>query len=164
MKINSIFKYSGFAMFLLLCATLITLSQVNNAKSKYQSGLNGASEASVAKWEVSVTPVTETNTFNIVAGNTLPIEYTVRVSSNSQVSNSYSIIVLNIPEGIKVSIDNGTEQTPTNNTVTFSNVGAFNIEDNTAYHDHKLTFSVPIETKEVENNNVKIQVSFTQKD
>lgn len=163
MKIKNAFTYTRFASFLLICVIILTISYSFGSSARYTSDIAGDSNTSVAKWNVAVTPVTQTNTFSAIAGNTVPIDYTVRVTSTSQVSSMYSIVVTNIPSGVKVAIDDGTEQTPTNNTVTFSNVGTFNIGDANNYRDHKLTFSVPIESNAVNNNNINIQVVFSQK-
>ena len=162
MKIKKVYKYSGFALFLLLCLTLFTLSQVNDAKSKYKSDTSGTSSATVAKWDVSVIPLTEGSTFNIIAGNTT-LDYSVTVTNNSQVSCNYAIIVSNIPNDIKVSLDDGTQQSPSGNTVTFTNAGSFIIGDSTQERTHKLSFSAPVESN-ANNNQINIQVGFTQLD
>jgi len=162
MKIKKRFKHSKFAILLLLCLTLLTLSHVNNAKSKYKSETNGTSNATVAKWDVSLTPVTIGNEFDIVTGNTI-VDYSIKVLSNSDVSCRYSIIISNVPNDIKVSLDDGTEQTPSNNKVTFSNVGSFIIGDDIEEHTHKISFSAPIESS-ANNSQINIQVGFTQID
>lgn len=164
MRTKGILKYSSFAMFLLICVILFTLSQVNNAKSKYQAQSNGTSLTSVARWNVSVTPVTVDNVFNMVAGNSLPVDYTVRVTNNSEVASSYSIIVSNIPEGARVLLDGETEGNIENRMVTFTNAGAFGAGDANTYNDHTLTFITPLETNAVTNNSIDIQVLFTQED
>ena len=151
MKRKSLFKYSDFAIFLLLCLIVFTLSQAFNTTSKYKSEANASTNAKVAKWDVSITPVTQTNSFNMVAGNSSPVEYTVRVTSNSEVSSIYSIVVSNIPNNVKVSLDGGTEQTPTNNTVTFQNAGTLNVGSTNTYNDHRLLFDAPIEAAAVTN-------------
>ncbi len=165
MKIKSAYRYTSFAVFLLICLILLTLSNTNDAKSKYMTVANGNQTASVAKWDVSITPVTANNILNIVTGpeNASSVEYTVRVNSNSEVSNSYSIVVTNVPNDIKVSIDHGTEKTPTLNTVTFTNAGSFDVGTTTPYNEHTLTFSAPLEANAA-NNEINIQVVFTQKD
>ncbi len=164
MKIKNAFTHIRFATFLLICVIILTLSYSFYSTARYTSDITGNSNVSIAKWNVSVSPITQTNTFNAIAGNTVPIDYTVRVTSTSQVSSNYSIVVTNIPTGVKVSIDDGTEQIPVNNAVTFSNAGTFNIGDANNYRDHKLTFSVPIESNAVNNNNINIQVVFSQKE
>ena len=162
MKVKKNFKHSRFAILLLLCLTLLTLSHVNNAKSKYKAETSGNSNSTVAKWDVSLAPITVGNEFNIVTGNT-SVDYSIRVLSNSEVSCRYSIIVTNIPNDIKVSLDNGAQQTPSNNSVTFNNAGSFIIGDNIEERVHKLTFSAPIESS-ANNNQINIQVAFTQID
>ena len=164
MKIKNAFTSTGFASFLLVCVIIITISYSFGSSARYTSDMVGGSNTSVAKWNVDVSPVTQTSTFSAVAGNSTPIDYTVRVTSTSQVSSNYYIVVNNIPDGVKVSLDDGAEQTPTNNRLTFSNVGTFNIGDANTYRDHKITFSIPIESNAVNNNNIDIQVVFSQKE
>ena len=160
MKIKKTYKYSSFAIFLLLCLTLFTLAHINDAKSKYKSNAGGDSNASVAEWVVALDPVTEGNSFNLVTGNT-NVDYTIKVKSISQVSCNYTIIVSNVPNDINVCLDDVNEKTPSANRVIFSNVGSFIIGDGTQEREHKLSFSAPLESS-ANNNQINIQVVFTQ--
>lgn len=160
MKIKKLFKYSGFAIFLLLCLALFTLSQVNDAKSKYKSDARGTTDASTAKWDVSVTPVTANNTIDVVVGNNA-VDYLVRVVSSSQVSCNYTITISNVPNSLKVSLDDGTEQLPTNNVLTFTNAGSFLAGDATTERTHKLSFRADLST-DAFNDDITISVAFNQ--
>ena len=162
-KSKGVFKYAGFAVFLLICLILITIYHTNDTMSKYSSMISGDSSARTAKWDVSIEPVTASNVINMVTGSASQ-DYTIKVKSRSEVSSSYSIIVSNVPNDVRVSIDDGTEQTPSNNTVTFSNVGTINVGDSSNEKQHKLTFRAPLASNAVTNNQVSIQVSFTQID
>lgn len=159
-KMKGIIKYSSFATLLLTCIVIFTLSQVNDAKSRYKTESSGTSGATVAKWNVSMAPITHGTVFNMVAGNNT-VEYSVKVTSSSQVSCSYTLIISNVPNDVKVSLDDGEEQTPSNNTVTFENVGSFIIGDGIDEKTHKLTFSAPIESN-ANTNQINIQAAFTQ--
>lgn len=161
MKIKKLIKYSGFAIFLLLCLTLFTLSQVNDANSRYKSEMDGASSGTIAKWDVSLTPVTEGNTFNIIVGNSTSVDYTLKVSSNSQVSCNYTIVVSNVPNDIKVSLDNGAEQSPEGNTVTFTNAGSFVADDANTERTHTLSIRADLSTSAF-NDDITINVTFNQ--
>ena len=160
MKIKKTYKYSSFAIFLLLCLTLFTLAHINDAKSKYKSNAGGDSNASVAEWVVALDTVTEGNSFNLVTGNT-NVDYTIKVKSTSQVSCNYTIIVSNVPNDINVCLDDVNEKTSSANRVIFSNVGSFIIGDGTQEREHKLSFSAPLESS-ANNNQINIQVVFTQ--
>lgn len=160
MKIKELFIYSSFSVFLLICFILLTLSQSNAAKSKYQSGAVGNQAASVAKWDVSVTPVSANNTIDVIAGNNA-VNYSIRVTNNSQVSCNYTIKISNVPDGLKVSLDDGTEQLPTNNIVTFENVGSFIIGNATQERTHKLSFGADSNTNAFDDD-IYIDVIFTQ--
>ena len=160
MRINKQYKYSSIAILLLLCLILLTLKHINDAKSKYKADANGASNSSIAQWSVALDSVTEGNSFNIIAGNT-SIDYSVKVESASEVSCSYSIIVSNVPNDVRVSLDDGDTKTPSSNVVTFDNSGSFIIGNGITERIHKLSFSAPIESN-TNNNQINIQVLFTQ--
>lgn len=160
MRVKKNSKRSRFAILLLLCLTLLTLSHVNNASSKYKTETNGNSNKTVAKWEVALSPITVGNVFHIVTGNT-SVDYSIKVESNSDVSCKYAIIISNIPNDILVALDDGTPQTPSNNSITFNDVGTFNIGSNIKERTHKLSFSAPINSS-ASISQVNIQVAFTQ--
>ena len=162
MRIKKTYRYSGFAIFLLLCLALFTIAQINDAKSKYKSNAGGDSNATIAEWVVALNPVTEGNDFNMVTGNT-NVDYTIKVKSSSQVSCNYTIIISNVPNDIKVCLDDVNEKSPSENRVIFSNVGSFIIGDGIEEKTHKLSFSAPIESN-ANNNQINIQVVFTQID
>ena len=160
MRINKQYKYSSFAILLLLCLTLLTLKHINDAKSKYKADANGASNSTIAQWSVSLDSVTDGNSFNIIAGNT-SVDYSLKVKSVSEVSCSYAIIVSNVPNDVRASLDDGDPKSPSSNVVTFNNVGSFIIGNGIDERIHKLSFSAPIESS-VNNNQINIQVLFTQ--
>lgn len=159
-KKKGIVKYLGISVFLLLCLIIFTLSQVNDAKSKYKAESISESSATVAKWNVSLSPITEGNVFDVVAGNN-SVDYLIKVSSNSQVSCNYTIIISNIPNDISVLLDDDNEQISSNNTVTFTDAGSFIIGDGNEERTHKLSFSAPIDSSD-NNKEINIQVAFTQ--
>ena len=119
-KVNAL-KYSGFAVLLLICVIILTIVFIINTSAKYTSTTQGNSNVSLAKWNVLAEPVTASNTLNVVVGNNA-VDYMMRVTNNSDVSCSYTITISNVPNGLKVSLDDGTEQLPTDNIVTFENV------------------------------------------
>ena len=162
MRVKKTYRYSGFAIFLLLCLALFTIAQINDAKSKYKSNAGGDSNATIAEWVVALNPVTEGTDFNLITGNT-DVDYTIKVKSTSQVSCRYTIIISNIPNDINVCLDNVNEKSPTGNRVVFSNVGSFILGDGIEEKEHKLSFSAPIDSN-ANNNQINIQVVFTQID
>ncbi len=162
MIIKKIIKNSDFALFLLVCLSIITLTHSLAASAKFQSTSNSTTGAKVAKWSVSIEPVTASNVLNIVTGSTAQ-DYIVKVKSLSEVSSAYSLIVSNVPNDVTVSLDDGTAQTPVNNTVTFSNAGSFSVGGGSNERQHKLTFNAPLNASAT-NVVVNIQANFTQKD
>ena len=160
MKKGNAFTHSGFAILLLICVATLTIVFIINTSAKYTSNIQGDSSGSVASWNIVVTPVTASNTLNVVVGNNA-VDYSIRVTNNSQVSCSYTITVSNVPNGLKVSLDDGTEQLPVNNVVTFENVGSFIIGSATQERTHKLSFSADLNTNSF-NDDIDINVTFTQ--
>ena len=162
MKNDKGLKYSSIIIFLLICLTLTSFALVNGSKAKFSATGNTVSSVSTAKWDVSVTPVTQSNILNLIAGDT-SMDYIVRITSNSEVSADYSIVVSNVPSDVDVVLDDTTTGTRQGNTVTFQDVGAINVGDQVSYREHKLTFSTTINSNAVTNNNINIQVMFSQK-
>ncbi len=162
MKTKGLYKYTGIAIYLLILLSLFTLAYTSDTISKYKSTVQDTTTASVAKWDVSIEPISASNVINMVTGGASQ-DYLIKVKSLSEVSSYYSIIVTNIPNDVKVSIDNGTEYTPSDNTITFTNVGAFDINNNIKERQHKLTFNAPLESSAA-NANISIQAAFTQSD
>ena len=59
-------------------------------------------------------------------------------------------------------IDDATYQTPTNNKITFDNIGSFNANDENNEHTHTLTFNAPLDSNIVGESNINIDVIFVQ--
>lgn len=130
--------------------------------AKYVSTIVGSDSANVAKWSVDATP--DVSTLNLVSGNTAGV-YTLTITSTSEVSTSYSVILDDVPSGMEVKIDNGSYQTAdSSGDIIFNNVGSFAIGDATNTHIHSITFNSPLESNMPSINEVDIDVRFTQED
>lgn len=147
-----------------LAMIVIVLTMTMNAitLARYKTITSGMVTVKVAKWDVSVSNLSS-NTINIIAGNTTQ-DYRLQVRNNSEVSCTYSIVISNISNDIKVSLDDGSDLTPSNNQITISNAGTFNIGDGNLERTHKLTFKAPISAAAVTNMTGNIRVIVTQKD
>lgn len=160
MKKGNAFKYSGFPILLLICIIILTIVFIINTSAKYTSNIDGNSNASIAKWNVIAAPVTANNTIDVVVGNSA-VDYSIRVTNNSQVSCNYTITISNVPNGLRISLDGGTEQLPVNNVVTFANAGSFIVGSATQERIHQLSFSADLNTNSF-NDDIDIDVTFTQ--
>ena len=154
--IKRLYKYFlCFFIFFTAYFSMITLS-------KYIGTATGTGTTTIAKWEVDVDDtVNASNTVDVVIGNTNP-SYILKVTSTSDVKALYSIVLSNVPNQLEVKLDNGNYQTPTNNTITFTNVGYINANAQNRTVTHTLTFNVPIDTATINASEIDIDVIFNQ--
>ena len=161
-----------FVTFLLIYLVLFTSYFSVITLSKYVGTTSGSTTTTIAKWEVSTDTTDNTSdTLNIVIGNdnTNP-SYILKITSTSDVKAIYSIVLSNVPSNVQVKLENSstypTYQTPTDNTITFSDVGYINANANVSNRTitHTLTFKVPIDTSTISANQINIDVIFNQVD
>ena len=130
--------------------------------SKYIGKSTGNGTTTIAKWEVSLdTSDNTSDTLNIVNGNTIQ-NYILKIISTSDVKAQYSIVLSNLPNQLEVKLDNGNYQIPTNNTITFTNVGYINANAQNRTATHTLTFNVPLNANTIEASEINIDVIFNQ--
>ena len=136
--------------------------------AKFTSNAAGNNSSRVGKWIVECTNCDTTNPkeVSLIAGNdTLTQEYTLTVKNISEVSASYKVVLTNVPGTMQVKIDNGNYQTPSNNTITFTDgIYIINASDNTKIKTHTLTFKIPIDLDFTATNNIDVDVVFNQID
>ena len=132
--------------------------------AKYTSILNGSSNSSIAKWSVSYdTNDNDGDVLSLISGNSTK-DYIIKVTSTSEVSANYSIILTNVPSEMEVKIDGGTYRLPINNTISFENVNSFGASDVNTTHTHRLIFNAPIDSNIASSTQVGINVMFNQID
>ena len=153
-----------------ICLLLIITIIVSNSffLSKYTSSIAGTSRKDVAKFDVSIsTSDNASDTLNMLSGTT-EATYIVKVTSRSEVTSTYEIVLSNVPNGLQVSLDNGTYQTPVNSTVTFSGINcsgcSFDLNSNVTEHTHTLKFFDPLSSSNSGTNSINIDVEFSQID
>lgn len=147
---------SIYALFFVSCFTLITLA-------KYTSLLNRNGNVSVAKWDVSIAGANNTTLSTMVIGKSSTYQdYTLTVTSLSEVGITYSAVITGVPTGVQIQVDDNTIYTPTNNTITINNLGSFSANASNTTHTHKLSFIVPIDTDTITNQALDIDVIFVQ--
>ena len=150
----------------IICSILIVVIVANSyLLAKYRSSFSGSDSSSIAKWNVSYDDTDNaTKEVNLVFGNQSIEQYTLKVTSISEVSSKYSIILSNVPSELEVSLDGGTYATPTNNRIVFSNVGSFSVSDINMTHTHTLRFNAPLNANIGSTNYVDIDIKFEQTD
>lgn len=139
-----------------LFASVIYITYSSYAKYKSESDIFG--EPIAASWDVSIN--SNTNSLSAIAGNGT-VSYTLNVYNNSEVEVGYNIVISNIPNDIQVKLDNGNYVTPVSNTVTFSNVGTLDYDQNTS-NSHIITFQTTLSTNVITNNSIDFSVNFSQ--
>lgn len=130
--------------------------------AKYVSTLISGDGATVAKWTVEA--VSDTDTLNLISGNVVGV-YTLNITSTSEVSASYSVVLSNVPSGLEVKIDDGQYQTAgSSGSIVFGNVGAFAAGGDDVAHTHTITFDSPLDSSALGINEVDVGVEFVQDD
>lgn len=151
-----------FVLFYLMFFAFFTCSYVVLSFAKYSYTRNDTKTMNVAKFDVSYVQIESSDTINIIADNSL-FNYRFKVKNSSEVGIKYSLVVSNIPEGVKVSLDNGTLQTPSNGVVIFENASSIDYVDGGAYRDHTLSFSSIPEVDDSISNLVNLNILVSQK-
>lgn len=151
-----------FKLFLKIYFIILTFSFSVLTLSKYVSKVEGDGGLKVAKWEVKLDTNLSSDTFTVVMGNGSQ-NYKLKVYSTSEVGVSYSIVLSNIPNGVQVSLDGATPLTPTNNKITFSNVGQFDANGAIKSREHTLSFSAILGSNEISDTDINMDVVFIQR-
>ena len=168
-------KKDKFIMFLIVYFIFLTLSFTIFTLSKYVGRVNKSGTVTIAKWDVGLDTNTGNegiinDTINITSGDVsqggVRQDYRLTVTNNSEVAVIYTIIVKNLPAGIKVGIDDGALQDQdANNQVQFTNNSLYTLAASGSNRTttHKLTFAAPLGTAEVTNKGINVEVIFIQK-
>ncbi len=127
-----------------------------------KSNVSSLAALDTALWSVSVDS-NSNRTINLMP-NAGTAQFTVVVTSNSEVDTEYSVIVSNIPSGVDVKLDNGNFESLENgsDTITFSNVGTIVYGNGDNEKTHVLTFRANADAVIVSNQTVNIDVEFKQ--
>lgn len=153
-------------VFLFVYFALFSSYYMTDTFTKCVGSLNKNGTASVAKWDVSLAS-SSINSIDVISGNTTDnLEgqtYSLDVTCESEVGVDYAIVLGNIPTGVRVVLDGTDTYYESNNVITISNAGSFDVGDLDSTHTHSLTFIAPEGTAAISNNNVTVDVSFVQK-
>lgn len=147
----------------LIIVAVFFISPMEDTNAQYKSAATGNDEFKTATWDVSLNQDGIDNNVSLISDGTTTQSYTLNVKSLSQVDTEYSIVIDDLPDGVKVSLDDGEYQTPSNGKVTFSNVGIIRGTDDVKEKSYVLTFKAEIGTSDVSDQEVNIDVKFRQK-
>ncbi len=146
---------------LIICLILFSLFMVSFSSAKYTTVVEGIKSALTAAWNV-VTGADKEEISMVCGGDDQT--YTLTVTTDSQVSCSYSIKLRNVPNDINVKLDTGDFVAPTQNVVLFEDVGTFLLTDEEKTRDHVLTFNVPLESEVITDRLIDVDVIYKQID
>ncbi len=118
----------------------------------------------IAKWEVLYdSSDNTTNKINVVSGNeTQNQTYIIKVTSNSDVKASYSLILTNVPNDVEAKVDGGNYVSSSNNTITINNIGTINANASNRTNTHTLKFNTPLNSQVIGENSINIEMKFVQ--
>ena len=147
-------------LFIIASFILLTFS-IPFTLAIYKNGTNTSQTKGTAGWSVSLNQTGIDNNIHLISGGSTET-YRVRVNCNSEVDAIYSIVLGNVPTGVEVSLDGGTYQQPTNNTITFTNAGEILYSSNIKEHEHVMTLRATAGTTSVNNQTLTVNVIIEQ--
>lgn len=142
-----------------LCLLIMSFAIITGTYALYKSSGLGSANMTAATWNVSL--LGDNDDIELTSGSTEQ-EYLLTVKNESDVSVSYIIKITNLPDDVKVKLDTGTYIKETNNEVIFDDDKELLITG-TTQRNHTLTFTAPLDTEEINNQKIKIDVEFKQK-
>lgn len=146
---------------LIALVCLLILFCVPSTLSLIKRIIGSSGMINTATWSVALNQTGVNNSLQVMYDN-LNANYTLNVTSTSDVDVQYTIVVRNIPSGVEVKLDNGSFQTPSNNVVTFNNAGSIYYSDVSKEKTHVLTFKANNGATVVNNQTVTVDVDFKQ--
>ena len=150
------------AFFIAIYIVCFAFYLATTTEGKNAAGISGNKSVGVAKWDVSATG-NDNEVMNMIIGDNASYKnYTLTVTSTSEVSSSYSVKISDVPDGLQVQVDDGTIYDEEDNVILINNVGTFSANDINSTHTHKLTFIVPLGIDEIDNQEINLDVILSQ--
>ncbi len=147
----------------IILVLISSLFVIQGSFALYRRIINPSGNISAATWNVTLNQENEDNNLSVVAGDeNSTANYTINIISNSEVDIIYSIVVDDIPNGVKVKLDDGEYQTPSNNKVIFANVATINYTDQNKSKTHTITFKADSNAQNALNEEININVITRQ--
>ena len=149
----------------LLILIMLSTSIVAGQYARYTTSATVGDSARVAKYQISVTPLTEDA---LTVKPDTPDSYDFAVLSNSEVAVEYDILLIlpeGLPEGISPSLMRGgltLTQTTQNNTYSWETAGAFPAGGGT--HEYSLIFAADAPVGADTLKNIVVRVDARQVD
>lgn len=143
-------------VFLLILSSCLI---INKTFSRHRSTIIGSGETDVAKWELFLNG--DSQSINLTPGGS-SVDYTLRLTSNSEVSSKYSIEISNLPDTVKIALDNGEFVEPIDGVILFEDSGSFDASSNSVVNNHTLSFKAISGASSVSNRELDIDIIAVQ--
>jgi len=127
----------------------------------YRDSASGEGTIPAATWSVTRSYSDPNDSLELTSG-TITDDYTLTVQSNSKVDVIYDIIISNLPEGVVVSLDDGSDLPQEEGKITIPNAGTINYNDSEKVREHTLTFKAISGATAVSEQEIDIDVEFRQ--
>ena len=150
-------------LIIIILVLVSSLFVIQSTFALYRMISKSTGSIATATWNVTLNQENELNNLSLIAGDeNSTASYTVNITSTSQVDIIYTIVVNNIPAGVKVKLDNGEYQTPSSNKVIYADVSTINYSDENKAKSHTLTFKAENNTENLEDEELNINVIARQ--
>ena len=154
-------KNKIFAIVILVL--VLSFFVVKSSFALYRNLINPNGSIATASWNVTLNQEHEDNNLYIVAGDdNSTASYTVNITSTSEVDIDYSIIVDDIPQGVKIKLDDGDYLTPTNHKIIYADIGIINYSDENKTKSHTVTFKADSNAEIIIDDEVNVNVKVKQ--
>ena len=131
--------------------------------AKYTSFLNREGNLSVAKWDIDFVGADNQVLPTMTIGKSSTYQnYNLSITSTSEIAINYSIVISDVPTGVRVQVDDDTIYNERYNEIIIPDLGSFDADDNNVTHNHKLTLIVPLGIDTIDNQVLNMDVIFTQ--
>lgn len=132
---------------------------VNKTFSRYSSQVIGSGETDIAKWELILDG--DNNSIDLSPGGS-SVNYTLKLTSKSEVSGNYSIKISNLPDTVRISLDSGEYMVPIDGVILFEDSGSFKASSSNIINNHILSFKAVEGASSVSNRELDIDIIAKQ--
>ena len=147
------------ALIVIIIMGLLCVFFVHSSVAMFISGALGNTALGTAGWNVSLNQTGIENHISVIAEpSPSTATYTLRIECNAEVDAVYSIVLDNLPTGVKVKVDNGQFVQESNHKIIFSDVGTILYTDVNKTKTHTLTFGAVSGASFVNSQEVDISV------
>ena len=147
---------------LIIVIVLILSFGVLGTFALYRNSAGGSGNLATAEWNVTRNQSASGDSLVLVP-ELVTDDYTLTVTSTSEVDIKYKVLISNLPTGVEVALDDGAYLTPTSGSLTITNNNLrINYNDSNKTKTHTLHLRATAGTTPVANQSINIDVEFSQ--